>query len=86
MKQYQFLTIFLSFSVLFSAHGQSPESIIEEMYDRVMNASGHSFTLVMNERIDGDMEQSAMECKVHYSSERIYAKMTGGENNGAEML
>ncbi|MGB1050998.1 MAG: DUF1571 domain-containing protein [Chitinophagales bacterium] len=86
MKQYQFLTILLFFSVLFSAYSQSPESIIEEMYDRVMDASGHTFTLTMNEQIDGDMEKSTMECKVDYSSESIYTKMTGGENEGAEIL
>ena len=72
--------------MLFLAHGQSPESIIEEMYDRVMDASGHTFTLTMNEQIDGDMEKSTMECKVDYSSESIYTKMTDGQNEGAEIL
>ena len=86
MKQYSFLTLLLAFVLLFSAYGQSPESIIEKMYDRAMDASGHSFTLTMNEQIDGDMEKSTMEFKVDYSSERIYTKMTGGQNNGAEIL
>ena len=86
MRQHHLLTILLCGTLLFSANGQSPESIIEEMYERVMDASGHSFTLVMNERIGDDMEQSTMECKVHYSSEKIYTKMTDGENKGAEIL
>ena len=85
MRKYHLFTVLLSFGMLF-AHGQSPESIIDKMYDRVMNASGHSFTLVMNERIDGEMVQSSMECKIHYPTERIYTKMTGGPNNGAELL
>ena len=86
MRQNSFLILLLSFLTLFSANGQSPESIIKEMYNQVMDASGHSFTLAMSERINDNMEQSTMECKIHYSSERIYMKMTSGSNNGAEIL
>ena len=77
----------LSFLLItFSCVAQSPEYIIETMYDEVMASSGHSFTLIMLEQIDGMMESSTMEGKVEYSSECIYAKMTDGQNEGAEIL
>ena len=69
-----------------SLQAQTARSLLGEMFAAIEQSRAHAFTMVMEERIDGEMVRSGMDCKVQYSPYRCFIDNTSGPNEGVQVL